>query len=44
MGYRHWFADLSVTKVMEFDWWDKRDIVGAAITATPSQHCRAQLE
>lgn len=38
LGYKQWFADLGVSKVVELDWWDKRDIAGAAITATPSQH------
>ena len=38
LGYRQWFADLGVNKVEEFDWWNTRDIAGATITATPSQH------
>ena len=38
LGYKEWFADLGVTRVVEFDWWDRRDIAGAAISATPSQH------
>ena len=38
LGYRQWFAELGVSKVVEFDWWDQRDIAGATITATPSQH------
>jgi len=38
LGYKQWFADLGVTRVVEFDWWDTREIAGATVTATPSQH------
>ena len=38
LGYMQWFADLKVSRVVEFDWWENREIVGANITATPSQH------
>jgi len=38
LGYKKWFADLGVGKVVEFDWWDKRQMSGVTITATPSQH------
>jgi N-acyl-phosphatidylethanolamine-hydrolysing phospholipase D len=38
LGYKQWFADLGVSRVAEFDWWDKRDIAGTTVTATPSQH------
>lgn len=42
LGYKQWFANLGVTNVIEFDWWDKREIGGATITATPSQHWTAR--
>jgi N-acyl-phosphatidylethanolamine-hydrolysing phospholipase D len=38
LGHKRWFADLGVNKVVEFDWWDSREIAGATITATPAQH------
>jgi len=38
LGYKQWFADQGVTNIVEFDWWDKRTIATAAVTATPSQH------
>lgn len=38
LGYKQWFADLGVRSVVELDWWDSRNIAGATITATPSQH------
>ena len=38
LGYKQWFADLGVTNVVEFDWWDQHEISGATVTATPSQH------
>jgi N-acyl-phosphatidylethanolamine-hydrolysing phospholipase D len=38
LGYKQWFTDLGVAKVVEFDWWDQREIAAATIIATPSQH------
>jgi N-acyl-phosphatidylethanolamine-hydrolysing phospholipase D len=38
LGYKQWFAERGVARVEEFDWWDSREIAGATITATPSQH------
>jgi N-acyl-phosphatidylethanolamine-hydrolysing phospholipase D len=38
LAYKQWFANLGVTNVMEFDWWDEKNIAGARVTATPTQH------
>jgi N-acyl-phosphatidylethanolamine-hydrolysing phospholipase D len=38
LGYTQWFADRGVSRVVEFDWWDRRDVAGATVIATPSQH------
>lgn len=38
LEYQAWFAERGVTNVIEFDWWDSREIGGARVTATPSQH------
>ena len=44
LGYQQWFADIGVTNVIEFDWWDTRTIpnTSAIVTATPSQHWSAR--
>ncbi|WP_372883221.1 MBL fold metallo-hydrolase [Psychromonas sp.] len=42
LGYKNWFKDLGVSKVIEFDWWDERKIGVTHITATPSQHWTAR--
>lgn len=38
LGYRDRLARLGVERVVECDWWQRREVEGAAITATPSQH------
>ena len=38
LGYRKWFAERGVGRVVEFDWWEEREVAGATVTATPSQH------
>jgi N-acyl-phosphatidylethanolamine-hydrolysing phospholipase D len=38
LGYKAWFAERGITKVMEFDWWDSATVSGAKVTALPSQH------
>lgn len=46
LGYKQWFADLGVTRVVEFDWWDTHTTpngkTSVSITATPSQHWSAR--
>mgnify|MGYP003571020279 CR=1 FL=1 len=38
LEYQAWFAERGVTNVIEFDWWDRRQVAGAQVIATPSQH------
>ncbi len=38
LGYKQWFNPLGVTRVVEFDWWDRQEVAGATVCATPAQH------
>jgi N-acyl-phosphatidylethanolamine-hydrolysing phospholipase D len=42
LGLKQWFANLGVTKVIEFDWWETQTIGKASVTATPTQHWSAR--
>ena len=42
LGLKSWFQDVGVTNVVEFDWWDKKEINGIEVIATPSQHWSAR--
>ncbi|MEE2901904.1 MAG: MBL fold metallo-hydrolase [Myxococcota bacterium] len=42
LGLKSWFKDIGVTNVVEFDWWDQKEINGIQVTATPSQHWSAR--
>ena len=38
MGMAKWFHERGIANVVELDWWEKRDLDGFAVTATPVQH------
>lgn len=38
LGYREILARFGVERVVEFDWWTRRELADATVTATPSQH------
>ena len=40
LGYRRTLARFGVQHVVECDWWQRWQLQGAVITATPSQHWR----
>lgn len=41
---KDWFIDKGIKpeRVIEFDWWDRNNLDGAIITATPAQHWSAR--
>jgi L-ascorbate metabolism protein UlaG (beta-lactamase superfamily) len=38
LGLRAWFAEIGITKVEEFDWWQGRAVSGLTLTSVPAQH------
>ena len=38
LGFRDWFVDLGISKVIELDWWDSHDAGGLTIAAVPVHH------
>lgn len=38
LGLKAWFADLGITRVEEFDWWESRSVNGLTLTCVPAQH------
>jgi L-ascorbate metabolism protein UlaG (beta-lactamase superfamily) len=38
LGLKAWFADNGIDNVEEYDWWQTREIGGAAFTLVPVQH------
>ena len=37
-GLSGWFLKAGLTRVVEMDWWEERDIEGVQVTFVPSQH------
>ena len=38
LGLKAWLADLGITDVVEFDWWERQTFRGLTLTCTPAQH------